>query len=59
MLIAFFAVVVLVAAAGYWQRVWAAVDQFSVERQRQRAERFLAEQKAIAQQWTREGRSDA
>jgi Tfp pilus assembly protein PilO len=56
MIAAFVAVVVLVVAAGYWQRMWAALDQFSGERQRERELRFLAQQKAIAQQWTRENR---
>lgn len=54
MLIAFLAVVLLVVAAGYWQRMWAALDQFSIERQREREARFLAQQKAIAGQWKRE-----
>jgi Tfp pilus assembly protein PilO len=58
MIAALIAVVILVVAAGYWQRIWAAVDQFSAERQREREARFLEQQKAIARQWKRGNRYD-
>ena len=50
------AVIVLVVAVGYWQRICEVLDYLSPERQREREARFLAEQKLIAQQWTRERR---